>query len=382
MARRSSGEGHVRKRADGSWEARLPIPGRKPKSFYAQTQAEAIRKRAAYKAGALDAGLNFDADKLTFGEYVMRWLHDAIAGSVKERSFDRYEGILRVHVAPDLGSIRLSKLTALHLSGFYREKLNAGLSAGNVAQMHSLIKRALRQAVRWHLLAKNPAEDVDPPRKIKGEEIRYLTPSEVAALFEAVRGERLEALFVVAVLSGLRVGELLGLCWEDVDLDKGSVRVRRQLVRPRSGLRFGTPKREASRRSVSIRRTAVDALRRHRARQLEERLAAGSAWRGWPEREPADLVFTRPGGGAIDPSAVTRVLLLPALKRAGLMERRIRFHDFRHTFATLMLVEVGERVSVVSKMMGHAKTSETLDTYGHLLPDAQEQAAERLDGLF
>jgi integrase len=316
--------------------------------------------------------LSFDADKLTVAEYLTRWLNDSVRGSVRERSYIKYESAIRVHIIPELSRLKLKKLTGMHLASFYRKKQDE-VSVSSVRSYHALIKRALKQAVRFRLLAHNPAEDVDPPRSAPRQEMRHLSRDEVGILFEAVRGDRLEALFVTAVLSGLRAGELLGLGWEDVDFDKQTLRVRRQLVRGFSSYRFGPPKTMSSRRTVSIKgRKVVEVLRRHRARQLEEKLAT----RLWQD---CGVVFTTRRGTPIEPKTITEKYLRPVTQRAGLPD--IRTHDLRHTFATLSLTS-GTPVSVVSKMMGHADIAETLNVYSHVLPENTEQAAQTLDNLF
>ena len=220
-------------------------------------------------------------------------------------------------------------------------------------------------------MASNPTEAADPPRRVR-KQIKPLDRKQVARLFEAARDDRLEALYVLAILTGLREGELLGLRWEDVDLESRVLRVQQQLVRTKRGLIFGRPKNDRG-RVVKLATTAIAALRRHRKRQLEERVKAGSLW------QESGLVFTTTVCTPIDASNLPRYHLYPLLERAGLP--RVRFHDLRHTFATIML-QNGEHPKVVQEMLGHANISETMDTYSHVLPDMQSDAMKRLDALF
>ena len=370
--KRASGEGHIRRRPSGLWEARYTTLEGKQKSLYAKTQSEVLRKLRQAIAER-DGGVAFDAENITFEQYLYRWLDDAVRDSVREYTHDRYGSIVRVHLAPTLGSVRLAKLTPAHLQGLYRRKLEEGLSPSTVGYVHTVANRALKQAVKWKLIPSNPAEGAVPPKK-KEEEVRALTRQETAALFEAVRGDRVEALYVVAALCGLRAGEALGLRWKDVDWEEGTLRVRQQLVKPKSGYAFAPPKGKKGRRAVPLPEKALEALRRHRARQLEERLRVGKLW--WE----SDLVFTTKTGALIDPTHLSR-RLRTILKRAGMPSEGFSFHGLRHTYATLMVLN-GEHPKVVQETMGHAKIAQTMDRYSHVLPNMQKDAAKRLNDLF
>ena len=206
-----------------------------------------------------DGGLVFDAGNLTVAEYLDRWLTDSVKGSVKAVTFGSYSALVRNHISPALGRNKLKSLTPAHLQGFYRSKLDSGLSPRSVQYMHTVLHRALKQAVRWSLIPRNVSEAVDPP-KVQREEIRPLSREGARTLLQTARetGDRLEALYVLAVHSGLRQGEMLGLRWEDVDLEAGTLQVRRTAYRGRervSGLHRSKdheepPERQAHRRSV------------------------------------------------------------------------------------------------------------------------------------
>ena len=205
---------------------------------------------------------------------------------------------------------------------------------------------------------------------MRREEIHPLTPEQVKTLLEAARGDRLEALYVLAVHTGLRQGELLGLRWEDVDLDEGTLHVRRTLTSAKGGPVLSAPKTKGSKRSVKLSESAIDALRSHLQRQLEEIDRVGSLWR------ENGLIFASETGEPLDRRSVTNHRFKPLLKRAGLPQ--IRFHDLRHTCATLLL---GRNVNpkIVSEMLGHANIAITLDTYSHVLPNMQDHAVKAME---
>lgn len=273
---------------------------------------------------------------------------------------------------PEIGTVRLQKLKAEHVQALYARLLERGLSPRSVAYVHAILRRALKQARRWGLIQRNVTADADCPRP-DSPPLRVLTPTEAAAFLEAARESRLHALFVVAVTAGLRQGELFGLRWQDVDLDAARLQVRFQLVRQDGTVRLVEPKTTAGRRGVDLSSMAVAALHTHRARQLEERLAAGGYW-----QNSEDLVFTATGGAPLRPSNLTRHVFRPLLKRAGLPQ--IRFHDLRHTSATLALA-AGVHPKVVAERLGHTKVNFTLNTYSHVLPSMQRAAADQLDSL-
>lgn len=278
---------------------------------------------------------------------------------------------MRLYLTPELGRVRLGQLTPAHVQRLYAGLLGRGLSPSTVRRVHAALHRALGQAVRWRLATSNVADLVDPPQPVRKEMVA-LTPVHVRLLLEAATGERLEALFAVAVTAGLRRGELLALRWSDVDLDDGFVRVVGSLARARGkGVAITNPKTPRSRRRVELTATAVDALQRHRAVQAAERLAAGPWWK------TGDLVFTNHQGGFL---AVKDVYAAyhRVLDRAGLP--RVRFHDLRHTAATLMLSR-GVHPKVASEMLGHSTIAITLDLYSHVTETMQREAARVVDAL-
>jgi integrase len=316
-----------------------------------------------------DRGLVFEAGTLTVGGYLSRWLTDSVKNTVRGTTFERYEQITRKHIAPEVGRVKLKALTPAHVRGLYKAKLKSGLSPRTVQYIHVTLHKALKQAEQDGLVPRNATRAVKPPQ-IRREEMRPLTPEQVGVLFGAVRGDRLEALYVLAVTTGLRQGELLGLKWEDVNLDVGTLQVRRTLTTAKGGPVLTSPKTQGSRRSVKLSRTASEALGSHLERQLGEIDAAGPLWR------ENGLIFASEVGEPLNRRYITTHRFKPLLKHAGLPQ--IRFHDLRHTCATLLLSK-NVNPKVVSEMLGHATIAITLDTYSHVLPDMQDGAAKAME---
>jgi integrase len=332
---------------------------------------EEARRNLRRARGDAERGLVFDADNLQVGEYVDRWLSDSVRDTVKATTFERYEQIARLHLKPSLGRVKLKGLTPAHVRGLYREKLEAGSSARTVRYMHTTLHKALKQAVMDGLIPRNATEAVTPPQSSR-EEMCPLTPEQAKLLLQVAHeaGDRLAALYVLAIHTGLRQGELLGLKWDDVDLEDGSLQVRRTLAITRNGPVLTSPKTTGSRRSVKLTSKAIEALKRHLERQLGEIDRIGSLW------SENGLIFASEKGEPINRHNLTRRSFKPLLKRAGLPQ--IRFHDLRHTCATLLLTR-NVNVKIVSEMLGHSTIAITLDTYSHVLPNMRDQAAAAME---
>ena len=328
--------------------------------------ADKLAKALANRAD----GFVFDAGTLTLGEYLDRWLKDVL-GTVRQSTYQGYEYAIRPHIKPALGRIKLKDLSPAHARWFYRDRLDSGLAPATVHKLHVVLHKALKAAVADGLVPRNVTAELKLPR-ITREEIDPLDAEGARRLIEAARGDRLEALYVLALNSGMRQGELLALKWDDVDLERSLVRVRRTLTRSDKGFVLGEPKTKKSRRTIRLTPGAVQALRDHLTRQLEEMERAGSLY------EPGRLIFATEMGTIINPSNLRNRSLKPLLRRAEL--RPIRFHDLRHTCATLLL---GKDINpkIVSEMLGHASVRITLDIYSHLLPDMQEKAAKALEDV-
>ena len=371
--KRGNGEGSIHRRKGGGWCAQYTVytaEGRKRRTLYGKTRAEAAKKLAKALSDRED-GMVFDAENLTVGEYLDRWLKDSVEGNVGPRTLSNYQLQVRQHIRPALGRINLKALSPAHDQSVYRSKLDSGLAPSSVRYIHAVLHRALKQALRWGLVPRNASESVDLPR-LGNEEVEALLPEEVRAFFEAAQEDRLEALYVVAVTVGLRRGELLGLRWTDLKLDgEPKLRVGRQLQRMRdgSGRRFVAPKGGKG-RTIHLPARTVEALKAHRTRQAEVRLKAG------PLYQDARLVFASEIGTPLEPSNIDRRSFKPLLEKAGLPN--IRFHDLRHTCATVLLSQ-GVNPKFVQELLGHADIKLTLGTYSHFLPSMGDQTANAME---
>ena len=372
MGRRGAGEGTIRQRSDGRWEARVlvtdPSGCRARRSLLGRTRA-AVAAKLAEAQQAEASGLAAATSRMSLGDYLASWL-DAIEPRVRPRTYESYELIVRVHLAPALGHAALARLTPPQVQAFLNAKTRAGCSPRTVAYIRAVLRQALGQAERWGLVTRNVAKLADAPR-VPRREIRPLDPTEARTFIEAIRGDRLEGLYVTALGTGLRQGELLGLSWRDVDLDAGTLRVRQALQRNRTGLVLVEPKSATSHRAVALPAVVVTALRAHRVRQLEERLAAAGRW---PD-DARELVFLSTIGTPLEGVNVTR-RFQALLVDAGLP--RQRFHDLRHACATLLLAQ-GVAPRVVMETLGHSQISLTMNTYSHVVPSMTRHAAERMD---
>lgn len=370
MAKRANGEGSIHQRNDGRWCASLSVGRGRRKHFLGTSRAEVSRKLTAALKGR-DDGLPTITERQTVEQFLKNWL-EAVRPSIRERTWVRYEQYVRLHAVPDLGKIPLTRLTPQHLQRLYSDRLKAGLSATTVHHLHAMLHSALDQAVRWTLLPRNVADLVDPPRMLR-HDISTLDPGQARLLLDAAAGDRLEALYVLALTTGMREGEILGLKWRDVDFAGSAVEVRGSLQRVPSGLVLAEPKTNRSRRHIGLTETALVALRQHRALQAAERLRLGAAW-----RNEIDLVFVDEVGAPIDATRFLRTSFKPLLKAAGLP--KIRFHDLRHSAATLLLGR-GIHPKIVSEMLGHSQIAITLDLYSHVTPTMQREATDAMDAI-
>lgn len=269
-----------------------------------------------------------------------------------------------------LGRIPLERLTPQHVQALFNQKLREGLKPKTVRYLRGTLRTALNDAVRWGLISRNAAALVEGPR-VERFKILPFTPDEARRLLHAIKGDRLEALYSVALTMGLRQGEALGLSWADVDLDMGYVRIARQLQRIHGSPQLVEPKTERSRRTLAMPHMISNALKEHRSRQDRERSAANERW------VESGLVFTTPIGTPLDGTAVTKGFH-QILDKAGLPQRR--FHDLRHSCATLLLVQ-GVSPRVVMDLLGHSQIGLTMNTYSHVIPDLRRDAAQRMEEL-
>jgi integrase len=311
-----------------------------------------------------------DAKKITVSQYLTRWI-DSLQGSVRPSTKARYKQMMEQHVVPIIGRVQLAKLTPLQVQHLYANRLEKGLSPTTVDLLHNILHKALKQAVRWGLLTRNVTEAVDVPQRTTPE-FTVWDEQAVSHFVAVANTDNLAALWQLAILTGMRRGEMLGLKWEDIDLVRGMLSVKRTLSRGTKGTyTFGLPKTRHGRRLVSLPRSAVKALKSHRMKQLEARLALGVGY------EDQGLVFANAVGEPLHPNTVA--YQFKRLCKAADVPL-IRIHDLRHTSATLMLAN-GEHPKIVQERLRHANISITLGRYSHVTMDMQRDAADRLDNL-
>lgn len=381
--RRGNGEGSIYKRPDGTWAGQVsvgydPATGKlKRKSFYGKTRKE-VADKMAQALQEVRSGTYIEPAQTTFGEWLDKWLAGYKKGQLKPSTYESYEILINVHIKPALGKIPMAKLQAHILQSFYNEKLAAGradgkggLSTRMVRYLHAIIRQALQQAVKEGLLPRNVADATSPPT-VKNKQMRPLTEDELLTFFETARKDRLFPAYVLAATTGLRRGELLGLCWDCVDLENGVITVKRQLLALKDGLTLEeTTKSKSGRRSITLTDDAIRELKAWRKRQLQEKLLMGEAY------QDNGLAFCKEDGTPLDPREFTK-RFQRQLAKAGLP--KVRLHDLRHTHASLLLAR-GVHPKVVQERLGHSSITMTLDLYSHLTPGLQEAAAATLNGL-
>lgn len=364
--RRGNNEGSIYLRKDGLWAGAVSLANGRRKTMYGRTRDE-VRRKLAGALQAREVGALTDSRGQTLGEFLDVWLSEVAKPAVRTWTYRGYEVHIRLHIKPALGRVPLERLEPSHVQAFLNQKLKQGLSPRSVRFIRGTLRTALQQAVRWGQLPRNVAALVDGPRTERYE-IKPLDASEAKKLLAALDGDRLRALYTVALTMGLRQGEALGLRWSDVDLATGYLKVEKQLQRFDGTFKLLDLKTSRSRRSLAMPVSVANELVQHRRRQMEE-------LRDRPDSNGFGLVFTRPDGGPLDGTVVTHQFHR-LLNKAGLPQRR--FHDLRHSCATLLLAQ-GVSPRVVMEILGHSQIALTMNTYTHVLPELKRDAADRME---
>ena len=317
---------------------------------------------------AADAGTLVDPTRMTVQEYLQAWLDSSTTLSPKTR--ERYDELAKVQIFPHVGQIKIQKLKPEHLEQWHSALLASGLAPRTIVHAHRVLSVCLTRAVTNGTLARNVASVARPPM-VEDEEVVILTPEQVSAVLQALKGHSIYPIVALALSTGMRRGELCALRWSDVDLDRGVLHVENSLEETRhGGLRVKPPKTKSGRRNISLSGDAVVMLREHRKQQLELRLVLGQGG------QPA-LVFSNIEGGHIKPNSISRnwlrLIIAKKLPRVG-------FHALRHTHASV-LIGRGVDILTVSRRLGHRKASVTLDIYGHLIEGADNAAADAIEGM-
>ncbi|SRR6266566_1400667 len=358
----ANGDGTLYHRRDGRWEVAYTVDGRRHR-FVGKNRSE-VHRRLLAGLKAREEGNHQRPTRETTGSFLHTWL-PGMRPQLRYSTWVRYEKYLRIHVLPVIGNVPLARLGPQHVRSMQDRMLGTGASPTSVHHAQAVLHRALEDAVRWGLVPRNVSSLVRPT-KMACPQMQTLSAEQVALLFEAAAGDRLEALWILAVTTGMRQGELLALRWPQLDLDRSVARVTGTLAVGPEGVTIAEPKTARSRRQIALTDQAVGALRRHKAAQAAERLRAGQGW------VDTQLVFSDQSGRPLSAEWMVRRVFRPLLRKAELPV--IRFHDLRHTAATLMLSR-GIHPKVVAEMLGHATVAVTLDIYSHVTPDMQREAA-------
>ena len=363
MLRRSSGEGTVFfLEAKRLWVGKLYLPNGKRKVKYGRTQKE-VKTWLLEQRRALSQGIVIDDQKITVDEFVQRWYDDIATHKLRGTTLDTHERIIRNHIHPTIGFLRLKDLSPAHLQNLYSDKLKSGLSKRTVRYIHTIMHQSLDQATRWGLVARNVADATETPAPDR-KPVKPLTMEQIGRLLEVLKLDRLFPLYVIYIGCGLRRGEALALTLDSVDFDKSLLHIRKTLVRMKGkGLVLTEPKTDRSRRTVAMPEFVKLVLQKH----LEKRDIESK------------FVFCTSNGTPFSPRNIVRHFK-STLKKAGLPETT-RIHDLRHTFVSYLLSQ-NTPPRDVQEIVGHASFSTTVDIYGHLMPGAKRDAAKKMDGFF
>lgn len=373
--RNAHGGGSLRQLPSGRWQARFTV-GRDPgtgrqmqKSVYGDTQQEA-RKVMAQAIAALDEGAYMEPSKFTVGKWLDTWYAEYLGG-VKVRTKEQYEMQIRVHIKPAIGAVKLSALTPVMIQKLYNDIQRKGLSPKTIKNLHGVLHKALAQAVRLGFLRSNPASASILPR-INKAGIKPLDSAQLTNFLKAIEGHPMERLFIVTVFTGLRMGEALGLTWDCVDFISGTIYIKQQWQRKTNsgGEHVFAPLKNDKTRTLAPASFVMDTLQQQRKEQLAMRLCAGNEW-----HNENDFVFTGETGAYFIDRTVYNTFKRFA-KQIGVPDAR--FHDLRHTYATLALKN-GDNVKDVSEALGHATVAFTMDVYGHVTDEMKRASAARMD---
>jgi integrase len=394
MSRRGNSEGSIYQRNDGRWVATIHDGyrdgKRHRKSIYRKTR-NAVQKELTRALRAQQLGLPVESDRLTVGEWLKQWLEMQKPPATKPKTYAAYEYQTRIHLIPAFGKRPLVKFQPQEVREFMQSKAKAGLAPKSIRHFRATLRAALNVAVRDGLVARNVAALVKPPRLQKSK-LHVFTKEEALRFLGLAKGNRLEAIFTVALSLGLREGEILGLRWKDVDLDAGRLEVAYSLQRiKRPGEKKGkleliAPKTDRSRRLIALPQVAISALHAHRGRQEKERSAAGARWRD------TGMVFTTSIGTMLDQRNMLRAYYAimntrdpddpePDKEKKRKLLPQLRFHDLRHSAATLLLAQ-GVHPRYIMELLGHSSFNLTMNTYGHILEEMKKETARQTDAVF
>lgn len=373
--------GHLEKRYKNSWTIIINA-GRDPTTNKRKRIVKSVRgnKKTAEKEmhrllHELEQGIYIEPSEITLKDYLIRWIDDYGYSNLAPSTLDSYKMIITRHLIPALGAIPLTKLQPMHLQNYYSHALRngrkdekGGLSNRTVEYHRRVLREALQHAVKWQILQRNIADAVEPPKR-KRTEMMVLDPAGVKKLLTAAKDHKDYNIIFTALYTGMRRGELLALRWQDIDLQARTAKVQQSVQRlPKHGFIFGEPK-AGGRRQIALTTEIEDAFRKIKKQQAKNRLLLGQLYQDY------DLIFCKDDGSPFDPSVISH--------RFGSLVKKVgfpglRFHDLRHTHATLLLSQ-GVHPKIVQERLGHRSITLTLDTYSHVLPGLQEEAMKKFN---
>ena len=370
MSKRGNGDGSIyRRKSDGKWVGSITLENGNRKVIYGKTQKE-VQEKMKVLLREQQQGLLVVSPNETVEQFLTQWVEDR-KPSVRIRTYERYEAFIRLHVVPVIGKIKMQQLNPQHIKGLYARKLKEGLSSTTVNTLHMMLHKAFDDAVKWSIVGRNVCDLVDVPQRTHYE-IKPLTIEEAKHLLETAKDHPLEALFTLALTTGLRRGEILALKWSDINFEKKTVQIQRIFTRA-PGQRYveTEPKTKKSNRSVKLTAKAVELLIKHKEHQLEAKSQAGSEW------VENNLVFCTSLGTPINPTKLLE-RFKTLLKKTGLPH--MRFHDLRHSVATILFA-MNVHPKIVQELLGHNQISMTMDLFSHMLPGMQEDVIEKLENM-
>ena len=375
---RSKGTGQIISRGRDRWLVRIfrGRDDRGSKIYFNKTvsgsKAEAQRYLNA-KQREKDIGTFVEHSRRTVSEHLDVWL-SLVKPRVAEQTYQSYESLLRIHVRPRIGSLRLSAFSIQDAQRVFSSMQEGGLSPRTIRYAHAVVSMALKKAIELSYIIRNPCDFVELPKQVR-EETKAMSARQAADFLRHAADEKFGLIFEVALITGMRPEEYLALTWADVDMDRRIARVRRALVWSKGGgFKFDEPKTKGSRRAIPLPETLIMKLKAHRRIQLEHKLKLGAAY------AMLDLVFATEIGSPLHYRNLTQRHYVKILEKAGLKEQGLVLYSLRHTCATLLLA-AGENPKVVAERLGHSSIKTTLDTYSHVLPDMQKSASDRLGNL-
>lgn len=369
--------GQITKRGENTWLIRIFL-GRESngKRKYFNKTIHGTKKDAqkflTAKLREKDLGVFIEPASIYLNDFLNRWLEEVSKQKVREKTFNNYESLLNCHVRKKLGLKRLSDIQAYEIQKLYNDMKKANYSPKTIRHVHNVLSSALKQSVKWKMLMQNPCDVCELPRQEKVE-MKYLTPEQTTNFLDAAKDDKYFLVFLMAIETGMRPGEYLGLQWKDVDFENKIIAVRRAVfIRKGGGFIFTEPKTKRSSRSIPLSNSMIMTLKAHRRNQLEVRMKRGANYQNH------DLIFASEIGTPIMHRNLHRRHFKPILEKAKLPD--IRLYDLRHTTATLLL-SAGENPKVVSERLGHSSIVLTMDVYSHVLPSMQKDATSKMERL-